>query len=344
MSQTSGPPPTVIESFSLEPDSIDRLAVGLINETYAADRTDGSACILQRVSSIFPPEINDDIEAVTEHLSAKGLPTPQLVATTAGHNRLEAGGDIWRLLTRIEGETVEALGDADAAREAGRVVGAFHQALADFERELRCRRPPVHDISRHIGALRLALAEHARHSAHGAVEELADGIFALAEKLEPLPESPLRTVHGDPKISNVIFNAGRGICLVDLDTIARLPAAIELGDAMRSWCNPAGEDSPDARFVLESFRAALEGYRDTAPRLLTEAEWRAVPNATLGITVELAARFAADALNESYFSWDPDRFGGASEHNLTRASSQLKLARDIAQRLADLHQIIVTLT
>jgi hypothetical protein len=130
VSQTSGPPPTVIESFSLEPDSIDRLAVGLINETYAADRTDGSACILQRVSSIFPPEITDDIEAVTEHLSAKGLPTPQLVATTAGHNRLEAGGDIWRLLTRIEGETVEALGDADAAREAGRVVGAFHQALA----------------------------------------------------------------------------------------------------------------------------------------------------------------------------------------------------------------------
>ena len=343
MSQSPGPPPTVIESYALEPDSVERLTVGLINETYAASRKDGSACILQRVNPIFPPEINDDIEAVTEHLSLKGLTTPRLLPTLAGSNRIEAGDAIWRLMSRIEGETTEALSDADEAREAGRVVGAFHQALTDFDHALRARRRPVHDISRHISALRAALEKHTRHAAHRTVAELAASVFALAEKLEPLPESPLRMVHGDPKISNIIFDAGRGVCLVDLDTIARTPVAIELGDALRSWCNPAGEDAPDARFVVETFQAALEGYRDAAPDLLADEEWSAVPNATLAITLELAARFAADALNEAYFSWDPSRFGSASEHNLTRARSQLVLARDVEQHLAAMHRVIMTL-
>ena len=344
VSQTQGPPQTVIESYELEPASVERLAVGLINETYTARRADGSAYILQRVNSVFPPEINDDIEAVTLHLGLKGLPTPRLLSTDYGYNRFEADGEIWRLLSRIEGETVDVLRDAGAAREAGRVLGTFHHGLADFDLELSCQRPPVHDPDRHFGALHVALKEHAGHPAHRAVAELADGIFALAEYLEPLPESPLRMAHGDPKISNVIFNSGRGICLVDLDTIARIPAAIELGDALRSWCNPAGEDSPETQFELETYAAALEGYLHAAPALLDAAEWNAVPNATLAITLELAARFAADALNESYFSWDRDRFSGASEHNLIRARSQHNLSRDIARNLDEMHRAIVTLT
>lgn len=343
MSQTSGPPPTVIESYSLEPDSVEHLAVGLINETYTARRADGSGYILQRVNSLFPPEINDDIEAVTLHLGLKGLATPRLLATADGYNRFVAGGAIWRLLTRIEGETVDVLRDVGAAREAGRVLGAFHQGLADFDQALSCQRPPVHDLPRHIGALRSALAEHAGHPAHGAIAKLAQSLFALEAELEPLPESPLRMAHGDPKISNVIFNAGRGVCLVDLDTIARIPAAVELGDALRSWCNPVGEESLEAHFVIEMYAAALEGYADATHELLGEAEWNAVPNATLAITLELAARFAADALKESYFSWDPGRFSRASEHNLLRAGSQLNLARDIERHLPEMRKIIVTL-
>ena len=56
------------------------------------------------------------------------------------------------------------------------------------------------------------------------------------------------------------------------------------------------------------------------------------------ICLELAARFLADALNESYFAWDPERFSSAADHQLARASNQLDLAGAVVadlQRLTD---------
>ncbi len=39
-----------------------------------------------------------------------------------------------------------------------------------------------------------------------------------------------------------------------------MPLALELGDAMRSWCNPFPEDSSSSLFNLELYEAALDGY------------------------------------------------------------------------------------
>ena len=62
---------------------------------------------------------------------------------------------------------------------------------------------------------------------------------------------------------------------------------------------------------------------------MSEEEWRALPAATLTIALELAARFAADALQESYFGWNAARFGSVSEHNQVRAAGQLRLAESV---------------
>ena len=142
----------------------------------------------------------------------------------------------------------------------------------------------------------------------------------------------------------MIFAAGRAVCLIDLDTIGRAPIAAELGDALRSWCNPEAEDSADASFELARCRAALRAYRDAAPGLLARDEWLAVPSAAASIAAELAARFAADALNESYFGWDRTRFASASAHNRARAKAQLALALDIERQRDALHELVMTLT
>jgi Ser/Thr protein kinase RdoA (MazF antagonist) len=279
---------------------------------------------------------------VTQHLRAKGLTTPLLLRTSGNRHHLALDGAVWRLLTRVPGETHEALTTDSEASEAGRVLGSFHAALADFERPLANKRPGVHDLARHLENLRRTLSANAFHPARESVAPLAEQIFGLAESLNPLPPLAARLVHGDPKISNVIFDQGRGICLVDLDTITRMPVALELGDALRSWCNLAAEDSPEARISVDRFEAALAGYRQGAAGLLTHEEWQAVPEATLVIAIELAARFAADAVNESYFAWNRQRFNSASEHNQARASAQLALARTIEQALPALRASIVT--
>jgi len=342
VSAGSDPPQSVIEAFALDADSITPLTGGLINRSFSARRRAGGETVLQRVNPIFAPAVNDDIDAVTRHLEARGLVTPRLIPTLAGDRFVRHGDQIWRLLTRIEGETFDAIADAAAAREAGRVLGAFHAALADYPAPLSNRRPGVHDLPRHLAGLRRALDVHRDHPAFTAVAELAQAIFAVADELDPLPELPSRLVHGDPKISNVVFAGGRAVCLVDLDTIAAMPAPLDLGDALRSWCNTASEDAAGSAFSIERFDAAIAGYRAGAGELLGADEWRAVPAATLTIAVELAARFAADALAESYFAWDRQRFDSASAHNRARAAAQLGLARSLRAALPAMSARVVT--
>lgn len=351
----------MLEQYALEPDSLVEFSSGLINRSFAIRGRDGRDYVLQRVNAIFPPEIQDDIDAVTRHLADKGLVTPRLVAATGGALSVAAGGETWRLLTRVPGETRESLTQTAEAGEAGRVLGAFHRALADFPTPLKNRRPPVHELARHLAFLDQTLAAQTAHPAHRAVAALGDEIVALSRALPPSASLPPRLVHGDPKISNIVFaaeadrhaarepgqhrgggGAPRALCLIDLDTLTRMPVALELGDALRSWCNVATEDSPAARFSVERCEAALAGYRQGSGSLLTAGEWQAIPAATLSIAIELAARFAADALNEAYFGWDRQRFGRASEHNLARAGAQIALARSIESAQPAMHAALPT--
>jgi len=56
--------------------------------------------------------------------------------------------------------------------------------------------------------------------------------------------------------------------------------------------------------------------------------------------VELAARFATDALNESYFRWKPESFPDSSTHNQVRAAGQLELHRSLCQQFDAAEKIV----
>jgi Ser/Thr protein kinase RdoA (MazF antagonist) len=309
----------------------------LINPTWYARARSGDV-VLQRLNPIFSAEVNFDIAAVTEHLARKGLVTPRLVPTRAGALWAEHEGEVWRVLTCIAGVCRDALESPAQARAAGRIVAEFHRAVSDLRHTFRNRRLGVHDTPRHLRTLREALEENRGHRHYDAIARLAERVLAAADRLPALPPSRDRIVHGDPKISNLIFapDADRALCLIDLDTLSLMPVALELGDALRSWCNPATEDASSARFVRTYFDAAIEGYAAAAPGFLAYEEWSAIPRGALTITVELAARFCADALRESYFGWNGARYESASAHNQARVQGQLKLADGIRAELAAL--------
>ena len=115
MNPVPKPPAAVIAAFDLDAESLEPLASGHINLTFAALTRSGTASILQRVNPIFPAVVNDDIDKVTRHLAARGIATPEILPTRSGGNRVETEGHVWRLLTRIPGETRETI---DAERTA----------------------------------------------------------------------------------------------------------------------------------------------------------------------------------------------------------------------------------
>lgn len=327
----------VLAQYPIVVDRVTQVTQGLVNLTLAVEAAGGERYALQRLHPVFTAAVNSNIARVTAHLARKGLLTPMLVPTREGAITVQRGAGIWRLMTWIDGRTYDALVDADQATAAGALLARFHLALADFTAPLVSERPPVHDFARHQSRLTAMLAAHGAHRLHAAAEAACTELSALHAELPEFARGPLRLVHGDPKISNLLFDAsGReALALIDLDTIARMPLALELGDALRSWCNPRGEDAREATFDMAYFDAALAGYAAVARAFVTADEIRALVPATLEIHLELAARFLADALDESYFGWDPRRYASRGDHNLARARGQLRAARAFGACLAE---------
>jgi len=316
----------------LERARVSPLGTGLVNQTFLV-ATDRAPFVLQRLAPIFSPAINENIAKATDALAAAGLTTPRLVPTRDGRLCLDFGGELgtWRLVTFVAGASFNKVRSPAQARSAGALVARFHRALDGLDHAFVGMREGVHDTARHLARLREALAIHADHRLRSEVRPLAETILARAQGLVPLPDLAPRICHGDLKLNNILFAGREGpaaetaVCLIDLDTVGPMSLAFELGDAWRSWCNPIGEDAGQAVFALDIFRASLEGYLACIDRHLTGAERAALLGGPEWVSLELAARFAADALFESYFGWDPTRFAGRGEHNLVRSRGQLAL-------------------
>jgi len=308
------------------------LAGGLVHRSWSV-AAEGRAFVLQRVSPVFSPRIHDNIEAVTAHLAAAGLPTLRLVPTRDGAHHADLGPrGRWRLVTRLPGTGFDVCESPELARSAAALVAGFHVALRDFEAPLHPLGFVFHDTPSHLVALERATQSDRAHRLHAEVAALARRIFAAVQRLPALPVLPGRVIHGDLKFSNVLFvrdapgAAWRAHALIDLDTLSRLPLWVELGDALRSWCNRRGEDCEEAELDLGFLRAAVEGYLAVMGAHVERAELASLVEALERIALELAARFATDALEDRYFGWDREHFPACGEHNLLRARGQLSLA------------------
>lgn len=314
-------------------------AGGLINQTWWVWGPDGPVAVLQRLNTdIFVPEVHHDIEAVTAHLAAHGLETPRLIPTRAGALWTETPDGAFRALTLVGDRTVDTIDHPDLAEEAARLVGQVHRALADLDVRFRSVRPGVHDTDAHQRTLVVAVAECPEHRLARPVAALAREVGERWARWDGPRHLPTRIIHGDLKISNVRFQGRRAVALIDLDTWQHGTLDAELGDAMRSWCNTGGEDQSEGHVDVDVFAAAMRGYRAGAGDGVTDAEWAGMAPGLERIALELAMRFAADALRESYFGFDPAI--GRGEHNLLRAQGQLALARAARTARPDLDEAV----
>jgi Ser/Thr protein kinase RdoA (MazF antagonist) len=136
---------------------------------------------------------------------------------------------------------------------------------------------------------------------------------------------PLRVVHNDPKVNNILIHAqtGKALCMIDLDTVKPGIVHFDFGDCVRSAANTAGEDSGDLDAVVfdqARYEALRGGYLDEAGAFLTQAEIDMLPVSVKVITFELGIRFLADHLRgNAYFRV---RYPG---HNLHRCRVQFRL-------------------
>ena len=322
----------ILDAYSLErPYNACLITSGNLHKTYDI-KTHAARFILQRISPVFSPQTNLDSHAIGMFLNAHGITTPTLLKTK--HDlfwHTDADGFCWRLMNYIEGIVYNCAPSAHVCYEAARLVGRFHTVTENYHPTFHAHRLGVHDTEKHMQHLHDALPAHTHHVAYAKLLPLASAILNTYATLPKLPPETPRLVHGDLKLNNLVFSEEQtAVALIDLDTFAEMPLLLELGDALRSWCNPGSEDIENSQFDRAYFDAAMHGYLETSPKIVHNHVFcENILLAVRTIALELAARFARDTLEESYFGFNQERYEYAWQHHIARARGQFSLMQSI---------------
>jgi len=317
---------------------IKEIKSGLMHSTYLV-HSDAGRFTLQRLhQKLSTPEIIGDYEAVTRYLYKKQVPAPCLIRTRDDQPvHVDEAGRWWRLASWVPGKTPNKVQNTLQAEQGARALGRFHRVMVDFQHEFASQHP-LHDTDAHLANLHGTLARP--ELAHFGTE-IESEIHTILETLPTLllPTTlPLRVVHGDPKISNVLFEGSSAIGLIDLDTCNRHTVLVDLGDAIRSWCRDGSEDE-EQHFQLDRFEAMMRGYAAEGLPLTVE-ERNHLAQAGRLITLELASRFARDVMEDEYFAFDSEKYSSRRAHNCARTRAMLFLADDMHRHGTQMEKLI----
>ncbi|MFH0945649.1 MAG: aminoglycoside phosphotransferase family protein [Planctomycetota bacterium] len=285
-----------------------------------------------------------NIECVTSHLSRKieagdvlGRFHPlSLVPTREGATFLSHESGPWRTYHFIENtESFDLCESAERAFETARAFGRFQAWLADMKvTELKETIPNFFSTP-----YRYEQFDRARgHDRAGRVKQ-CDSEIGFVERHRTLSGAfedrlragslPLRIVHGDTKLNNILFDrdSGAAVSIVDLDTCMPAYSLYDFGDLVRFTAATACEDERDLARVgvdMKLYQALARGYLDQAGPFLTEEEVELMPLSAKVVTLTIGVRFLTDHLNgDVYFK--VSRPG----QNLDRARVQFKMVEQM---------------
>lgn len=336
---------------------------GHINDTYAVRcRTSSGTMryILQRINhSIFKdvPKLMDNIARVTQHVRTKLQAIPGanpdrealtiIPTTTRSSYFRDDDGNYWRAYIFIEdAQTYDEVQSEDQAYQAAFAFGTFQKYLLDLPApRLGETIPDFHHTPKRFQALEEAISVDPHNRAGQAK---ADIEFALAHgemtgrlirdlKAGRLPE---RVTHNDTKINNVMLDdkTGKGICVIDLDTVMPGLILYDFGDQIRTTTGTAAEDERDlskVRFQMNMYEVLVRGYLDAAGDFLTAAEIDYLAFCGKLITFEIGIRFLTDYLSgDVYFK--THRPG----HNLDRTRTQFEMVRQMEEREEEMNAVV----
>jgi len=337
---------------------------GNINDTFLVT-TENAGCeqfILQRINTyVFsrPHLIIDNLRTFINHVGRR-LQTespfpdrrwdiPRIRATYAGDDYyIDEQGNFWRAISFVNhAQTYDTAQSMEHAREVGFALGYFHNLVSDLSvSTMHDTLEGYHIIPTYLQKYDQVLDERQQGNAspeirycHRIIAERRDWATVL-ENAKNSGQLSMRVIHGDPKINNIMISndTGQAVSMIDLDTVKPGLVHYDIGDCLRSSCNPFGEDTLDfenIRFETDLALAILEGYISVAQYFLTENDFAYIYPAIRLLAFETGLRFFQDYLaGNVYFKVRHP------EHNLERAMVQFKLTESIEAQEKSIRKII----
>lgn len=342
--------------------SVTPYGTGNINDTYVVGCTD-SRFILQRINqNVFkkPKLIMVNLRTVMEHIAEHPTPTdgrrwelPQIVTTQDGQDwAIDADGEFWRALTFIEDAyALPKVRDEKHAGEAGYALGRFQSQISDLDAgRLHDTLPGFHIMPAYLRHYDEVVATHGIDTAKPELRFAADFIAERRDWASVLQDAQAagrlaeRPMHGDPKIDNIMIGEGTGdaVSIIDLDTVKPGLVQYDIGDCLRSSCNPLGEETREIEqvtFELDLCEAILQGYLPQVRSFYTENDYAYLFDSLRVLAFEMGLRFFTDYLEGNvYFKTH------YPENNLMRTLVQFRLMSQIEAKEAEIRQIIRSYT
>ncbi len=335
---------------------------GHINDTYKVTYSVGGArmnYLLQRINHhVFtqPANVQSNILRVTRHIAdklrAQGIEdvsrnTLTVILTKDGEPVYhDTNGNWWRMYIFVEGaSTYDQIQSTQQAELVGEAFAGFQNMVADLTNPRLCETiPNFHNTVKRYETLQAAIAKDAFNRAKDVAAEIAyvearaDTFGRLLDRCAK-GEIPERVTHNDTKLNNVMLDdkTGRGICVIDLDTVMPGLALYDFGDMCRTATANAAEDEKDLSKVysrLDMFEAIAKGYCRGA-KFLTPGEKEELAFSARLITMTIGIRFLTDYLQgDVYFHI---KHPG---HNVDRCRTQLKMVQSMEDQADKMEAII----
>lgn len=318
---------------------------GLINQSFkVTSKTTGDSFLLQNINQhVFsdPEKVQYNYETLWKYLQSEEInfiiPEPKYFPDNNSFY-CDSNNNYWRVFEYIDGAITLSIAEKPSqAKMVAETFGSLTACFSQFDAgQLNKVIPGFHNLS-----LRFKQFKDSLHSKnYERIQKAAAMISELKEKeryanffdvITESEEFPLRVMHHDAKISNILFDeeTGKVICTVDFDTIMPGYFFSDLGDMIRSMVCPEDENSTNFDIInirKEFYDAIVSGYMDVIGKELTESEKKHIHYSGLLMIYMQSLRFLADFLNgDIYYRID------YPEQNFDRAKNQLILL----QRLED---------
>ncbi|GAA0766696.1 phosphotransferase [Clostridium subterminale] len=336
---------------------------GHINDTFLVkfEQNNGEIkkYILQRINhNIFknPLKVMENISGVTSFLKYKikesggdtERETLNIIKTKDGNNFFKDSiGSYWRGYKFIENATsFDKVEKPEIFYESALTFGYFQNLLSEYDvSTLYETIPDFHNTPVRVESFKIAIAED-KFQRVKKVEKEIEFVMEREKETHILIDMlrrgmlHLRVTHNDTKLNNIMMDneSGKGICIIDLDTIMPGLSVNDFGDSIRFGANTGDEDEIDLSKVnldMNLFEIYTRGFLEGCKGSLVDNEIDMLPMGAKMMTLECGIRFLTDYLNgDNYFKIHrPD-------HNLDRARAQFKLVYDMEKKWMDMKKVI----
>jgi len=310
---------------------------GLINHTWKIISA-GREFLLQRINGeVFksPADIMDNCRLLDTYFKTNHphyLFVAPLLTTNLRNYVIDAENNYYRLFPFIRNSyTINTISSPLQAYEAAKQFGQFTRLLSGFDPSgLKITIPDFHNLTLRFkqfeSAVQLGNKQRIELSAESIAYLKNQSRLALQfEEIKTEQTLKLRVVHHDAKINNVLFDIGnnRALCVIDLDTVMPGYYISDVGDMLRTYLSPAGEEEPDFSLIhirMEYFKEIVKGYLEEMGSELSPDEKRYFVYAGKFAIYMQALRFLTDHLNDDIYYNTTYK-----DHNLVRANNQIVL-------------------